>query len=120
MDRSCWWAIVQGVTKSQTRLKLLTMHAPVYTYCMPSCLVASNSLPPHGTVTLRLLCPWNFLGKNIRVGCHFLPGYPPDRWRDQSGISCISCFCISCIVPSEKHTPVRMAEIQQINLTHCK
>ena len=34
-----------------------------------SCSVLSNSLwlQPHG-----LLCPWNFLGKNPRVGCHSL------------------------------------------------
>ena len=25
-----------------------------------------------GTVAARLLCPWNFLSKNTRVGCHFL------------------------------------------------
>ena len=72
MDRSCWWATAQGVTKSQTRLKLLTMHAPVYTYCMLSCLVPSNSLPPHELEPTGLLCPWNFPGKNIGVGCHFL------------------------------------------------
>ena len=24
------------------------------------------------TVVARLLCPWNFPGKNTRVGCHFL------------------------------------------------
>ena len=27
MDRGAWWAIVHGVAKSQTRLKLLSMHA---------------------------------------------------------------------------------------------
>ena len=30
-------------------------------------LVMSNSLQP-----TRLLCPWNFPGKNTGVGCHFL------------------------------------------------
>ena len=30
----------------------------------------SNSLGPHGPA--RLHCPWNFLGKNTEVGCHFL------------------------------------------------
>ena len=29
-----------------------------------------SSLGPH--VTKRLLCPWNFPGKNTGVGCHFL------------------------------------------------
>ena len=27
---------------------------------------------PHGLSPARLLCPWDFPGKNIRVGCHFL------------------------------------------------
>ena len=26
MDRGAWWAAVQGVTQSQTRLKQLSMH----------------------------------------------------------------------------------------------
>ena len=32
----------------------------------------SNSLPPHGLQPTRLLCPWDFPGKNTGVGCHFL------------------------------------------------
>ena len=27
---------------------------------------------PHQLQTARLLCPWDFLGKNPGVGCHFL------------------------------------------------
>ena len=34
--------------------------------------VVSNSLWPHGLGLSRLLCPWNFLGKTIGAGCHFL------------------------------------------------
>ena len=29
-------------------------------------------LRPHGLQPVRLLCPWDFPGKNTRVGCHFL------------------------------------------------
>ena len=29
-------------------------------------------LQPHGLQTTRLLDPWDFPGKNTRVGCHFL------------------------------------------------
>ena len=36
-----------------------------------NCSVVSDSLQPHGLHT-RLLCPWNFSGKNMRVDCHFL------------------------------------------------
>ena len=35
----------------------------------------SDSLQPHGQQPTRLLCPWDFPGKNTGVGCHFLlPG----------------------------------------------
>ena len=36
------------------------------------CSVVSHSLRLHVLSPTRLLCPWNFLGKNIGVGCHFL------------------------------------------------
>ena len=36
------------------------------------CSVMSDSLRPHRLCPARLLCPWNFPGKNIGVGCHFL------------------------------------------------
>ena len=32
----------------------------------------SHSLQPHGLWPTRLLCPWDFRGKNTGVGCHFL------------------------------------------------
>ena len=34
--------------------------------------VVSNSLPPYVLQPARLLCPWDFLGKNTTVGCHAL------------------------------------------------
>ena len=34
--------------------------------------VISDSLWPHGLLLDKLLCPWNFPGKNTGVGCHFL------------------------------------------------
>ena len=34
--------------------------------------VVSDSLGPHGLYPARLLCPWDFPGKNAGVGCHFL------------------------------------------------
>ena len=37
-----------------------------------TCSVTSNSLGPHGLQLARLLCPWDFPGKNTGVGCHFL------------------------------------------------
>ena len=35
--------------------------------------VVSNSLWPHGLYRSRLLCPWDFPGKNTWVGFHALP-----------------------------------------------
>ena len=32
----------------------------------------SNSLRPYGVQSARLLCPWDFPGKNTGVGCHYL------------------------------------------------
>ena len=41
--------------------------------------VVSNSLPPYVLQPARLLCPWDFLGKNTTVGCHaLLQGNLPD------------------------------------------
>ena len=37
-----------------------------------SCSVKSDSLQPHRQKPTRLLCPWDFPGKNTGVDCHFL------------------------------------------------
>ena len=34
--------------------------------------VMPDSLRPHGLQPTRLLCPWDFPGKDTGVGCHFL------------------------------------------------
>ena len=40
------------------------------------CWLVAKSCPtllqPHGLSPTRLLCPWNFPGKNMGVGCYFL------------------------------------------------
>ena len=45
--------------------------------------VVSNCLQPHELQPARFLCPWNFPGKNTRVGCHFpLQGiFPIQGWN---------------------------------------
>ena len=40
--------------------------------------VVSDSLQPHGLQPTRLLCPWDFPGKNTGVGCHFLLQFSPE------------------------------------------
>ena len=37
-----------------------------------TCSVMSDFLQSHGWQPSRLLCPWNFPGKNTGAGCHFL------------------------------------------------
>ena len=44
----------------------------------------STLLQPHGLQPTRLLCPWDFPGKNTGVGCHFL-------------FQGIFLTCVSCI-----------------------
>ena len=47
-----------------------------------ACSVVSNSLRPHGLYPTRLLCSWDFPGKNTGVGCHFFLlriSWPSDR-----------------------------------------
>ena len=39
--------------------------------CVLSCSVMSDSLWSHRLQPARFLCPWNFLGRNTQVGCHF-------------------------------------------------
>ena len=37
-----------------------------------ACSVVSNSFRPYGVQPARLLCPWDFAGKNTRMACRFL------------------------------------------------
>ena len=43
-----------------------------YIYLYALCSIVSDSLWHHGLQLTRLLCPRDSLGKNVRVGCHFL------------------------------------------------
>ena len=48
--------------------------------CAVLCSVVPNSLRPHGLEPARVLCPWNFPGKNTGVGCHcLLQGISPTQ-----------------------------------------
>ena len=52
---------------------------PVHTHC--HCYLVAKSWPtllwPHELQPTRLLCPWDFLGKNTGVGCRFLLQHTP-------------------------------------------
>ena len=62
-----WWLnsyYVQGI--------ILNMHRYCWYWC---CLVTKSCLTllwPQGLQPTRLLCPWDFPGKNIGMDCHFL------------------------------------------------
>ena len=45
---------------------------PFYTCVCVLCSVVLDSLRSHGLQPARLLCLWNFPGKNTGVGCHSL------------------------------------------------
>ena len=52
--------------------------------------VVSKSLQLYGIQSARLLCPWNFLGKNARVACiSYSRG--SSQPKDRTCVSCISC-----------------------------
>ena len=61
---ACFWS--QQAKSAKSRLPFLRLHH------MWVCSVMSNPLRPHGLQFTRLLCLWNFPGKNTEVGCHFL------------------------------------------------
>ena len=47
----------------------------------PASLAPEKAMAPHSsTLAWKILCPWDFLGKNTGVGCHFpLQGIFPTR-----------------------------------------
>jgi len=67
---------------------LTSLAVPVCVLCMISCSVTSDLLQPYGLYPARLLCPWDFLGKNTGVGCHF--SFPPPGDLSDPGIKPMS------------------------------
>ena len=60
---------------SQLGYKALGSLWEAHPVCVPRCSVVSSSLWPHGLKPTRLLCPWNFPGKNTGVAsCSLLQG----------------------------------------------
>ena len=58
IDSGWWWPNSVNILKS--------------TVCTRGCSVVSDPLWPHGLQPARLLCPWDFPGKNTGLGYHFL------------------------------------------------
>ena len=56
------------------------------------CSVVSDSLQPFGLQPTRLLCPWDFPGKNTGMGCHFLlQGIFPTQGSNQYLLYLLHC-----------------------------
>ena len=69
--------------------------------CVYTCMlysVMSDSLWPHRLWPTRLLCPWDFPGKNTGVGCHFLLQgiFLTKGWTHTSSVSCIADVFFTC------------------------
>ena len=60
-------------------------------YVCDSHSVMSSSLQPYGLQPIRLLCPWDYPGKNTGVGCPFL-SRGSSQPRDRTKVSCTSCI----------------------------
>ena len=72
-DREIWQPMVHRVTKSQRWPKWPSTHEHTHMHvCVLVTSVVSDSLWPHVLQPTRLLCPWDFSGKNTTVGCDFL------------------------------------------------
>ena len=72
----------------------------VFALCMcvcVSCSVMSDSLQSHELYPTRLLCPWDFPGKNTGVGCHaLLQGIFPTQGSNLGLLDCRqTLYCLS-------------------------
>ena len=68
----------------------IELNFPAVCACILSCSVESDSLWPYWLKPARLLCPWDYPGKNTGVGCRFLLQgiFRPRDWTHVSYISC--------------------------------
>ena len=74
-----------------------------------ACSVISDLLQPHGLQPTRLLCPWDFSGKNTGVGCHFsLQGI----FLTQGSNPCLLYWQANSLPLSHLGSPVGLFSIQ--------
>ena len=73
VSSSGWAPAVQGSVPWALRsLALVGLREKARLQLLPLSLsVVSDSLWSHGLKPARLLCPWDFPGKNVGAGCHF-------------------------------------------------
>ena len=70
------------LTKGEMQGRGINQELRINLHMLCSCLVTKSCptlLYPHGLQPTRLLCPWDFPGKNTGVGCHLPFLFPGDR-----------------------------------------
>ena len=70
-DKEGHYIMIKGSIQEED-ITIVNIYAPNINEVKWSHSVMSDSLRPHGLQPARLLCPWDFPGKNTGVGCHFL------------------------------------------------
>ena len=90
MEESQKVALLSNSTVPDTKPALHQYLLCKFTKCV--CLVTSNSSVTLWPIPVRLLCPWDFSGKNTRVGCHFLlQGIFPSQGSNQGLLCLLHC-----------------------------
>ena len=78
MDRGTWWATAHGSQRvrhdraTNTFTFSYITYVCIYRHCCLVTSVVSDSMRSYGLQPSRLLCPWDYLDDNTRVGCHVL------------------------------------------------
>ena len=72
LQNICWVMAVVSDASPVLSLNLLHSHAALLLSPESHCSAMPNSLWPHGLMPTRLLCAWDFPGKNTKVGCNLL------------------------------------------------
>ena len=67
-----WFYFISGTLLSTRALRMTHTTSVVEKSESVSYSVMFDSLRPHVLYPVRLLCPWDYPGKNTGVGCHFL------------------------------------------------
>ena len=76
------WSGKAFLRKWQNNSRIWLRMLPTALVLLFGCSVVSGSLQPHGLQPTRLLCPWNFPGKNMRGLLFPFPGHLPDSGMD--------------------------------------
>jgi len=72
----------------------------------------SDSVRPHRQKPTRLPCPWDSLGKNTGVGCHFLLQCTKVKSESEIAQSCPTlCYPMDCSLPGSSTHGIFQARV---------